>query len=1239
MRSVHHPILLLLLALLVMGGCAASQPAGLEPNPIVQPPADQLRYRVFLIGDAGSAVGHPVLTLLERKLAQAGEQSAVVFLGDNIYPDGLVPEEHPDRAQSEERLLVQLRAVEDFEGRIVFIPGNHDWGEDRGGIRQDPEAVARQEAFVESYLDRGDTFLPNDGLPGPVTLELADGITMVVLDTQWWFTEQRATGDAGGYEVSEPADVLAELSDVLYRNRKDHLLVVGHHPLRSNGPHGGRFAWRDYLSPFPVYGAITPLRRRFFGNRQDLASPPYRSLRREVGGLLARQEHVVYAAGHEHSLQHFRALTSNAQTDYVVSGAGSGASYSDSDGALFARSEAGFASIGYYADGSSWLEMWTPSDSDQGRMLYRTRLKPAAAQTPDSVSAAQPASVAALPDSMTLAAGARYAGAGSVRTLIQGEGWRDVWGTPVTAPVLDIGTDLGGLTPIRTGGNSQSTTLWLRAADGKTWMLRSIDKATARSWSPQMRRTLAGTVIQERIGLQHPYGALMVPPLGDAVGMLHTNPRLVYVPDDPRMGPFQGVLAGQIVLLEERPDEDMSDVPSMGGATNVIGSAKLFREIDGDNDHRVEADSWVRSRLVDMLVSDHDRTTDNVRWAAFEPHERDSTLTGDDRTQGKVYVPIPRDRDMAFLQVDGLAPRAYRYFAEPTWQDFDDEYGMIGGLNSKPMPLDRRFAAALTGDDWTRIAREVQASLTDSVLLASVQALPPPVYRQSGDETLRILRERRDDLVRVAERYYAIIAQAADVVGSHKHERFEITEHADGTTEIAMFKTSKEGEIRKELFRRVYRPSETQEIRLYGRGGRDHFVVQGPGPARVLVRAIGGAGEDTFDLAGAAGRGNKLMVYDTPASTEVASGPRTHLMLSDDLRVNRYDRMDFRLNRATRVPILGYTPDDGLVVGAAGQVTRFGFRKAPFSYQHRILARFGTADRAFDLQYRGLLPRLFGAWDLDADVSIETPGSDYNYYGLGNETVEARSNSFYRTQFGRITARPLLSRRVAPGVTFRAGPDVAYIDVQEDGERFSGTPQAGISDGTFGRLLFAGATSTLDVDAVDLDANPRQGFRWRSSVTARAGLSKSADPYARMGSALTLYLTPTNERQFTIATRVGAETVIGSFPFFDAATLGASSGLRGYRSTRFAGRTSFYQNLDLRVELLSFSGLLGYGELGALVFADNGRVWTDDESSRRWHQGYGGGLWAYIYDAATVVASYGRSVEGGALTVGLGFAF
>ena len=81
-------------------GCATSSSAILQQaageNEAVQPDEIGLSYRVFLLGNIGSDVSSkqsPVQELLDNQLAQAGENSAVVFLGDNIpccsYPDSL----------------------------------------------------------------------------------------------------------------------------------------------------------------------------------------------------------------------------------------------------------------------------------------------------------------------------------------------------------------------------------------------------------------------------------------------------------------------------------------------------------------------------------------------------------------------------------------------------------------------------------------------------------------------------------------------------------------------------------------------------------------------------------------------------------------------------------------------------------------------------------------------------------------------------------------------------------------------------------------------------------------------------------------------------------------------------------------------------------------------------------------------------------------------------------------------
>lgn len=1206
------------------------------------PPQEAPSYRLFLIGGAGAAPAEaPVLELLQAHLAETGANGAVVFLGDNTGPGGLPDSTHAARPAAEARLRAQLRAVRDFPGRVLFIPGDHDWN--HGGT-DGRAALARQEAFVEAYLGRDDAFLPDDGFPGPVPVELADGITLIALDTQWWLAREKPFGDTGAYDLEDPGDFLLEFRDLLFRRRKDHLVVVGHHPLFSNGRHAGYAPWREHLTPLPLLGSVGPLYRRFIGREQDLAHARYRLFRREMLGLFDGHEDLIYAAGHEQSLQYVRQRRRGRSRHYLVSGSAAAGDYvAPGLGATFATAEAGFLSLQFYADNVVWLEAWAPGEAGtRGRLLFRSRLKdpaPALSEAVDTVAAGP------LPDyrdsTVTAAVNPAYARRRGLGALLLGRQHRQLWATPVRVPVLDPVRTAGGLTPLKLGGNSQSVTLWLQGGDGKTYLLRTIDKEVGRFWPPEMRRTLARSMVQEQVSMLHPFGAFLVPPLAAAAGVFHTNPRLVFVPDDPRLGPSRNAVVEQVVMIEERPDEDMSDVASMGHARNVIGTTKLFREVDGDNDHRVGARAFARARLLDMLIADHDRTTDNWRWAAFEPYELNPDLEGEARQQGKIYLPVPRDRDMAFLKVDGLLPTLYRLLAEPTWQDFDQHYGFIRGLNKKGLPLDRRFTASLTRRDWVEIADSIRSALTEDVIEAAVRSWPAPVVARNGAATIARLQARRDRLPVVADRYYDVLARVVDVVGSHKHERFEVTRRADGQTEVVVFKTSREGEIRRAHFRRTFSPQETKELRLYGFGGNDRFIVRGDAGSGIRVIAVGGPGDDAFvDSSSVRGWRRRTRVYDTPTGTRLDVGGETKVILRDDPRVNHYDIEGFTYDLARPVGAFSSDRDDGLVLSAGAEITRHGFRKTPYARRHTIAARVTTLSRAAGLRYAGHYVSVAGTWDLRLDAALLNANHIHNFYGLGNETPADRDAAgFYRARFARALLKPSLARTLDSGVHLSIGPTIVYTDVRETEHRAGGTVPSAAVPGLRGAYLFAGVAAGLRVDATDYGVNPKQGFRLQGSVDVNTDLEHGYATYATLASSLALYASPSLDPQVTLAARAGGAHNVGTFPFFAASTLGGTQNLRGYRSTRFSGRSSLYTNVDLRVQLADFAGMFGYGEAGVLGFFDTGRVWADGERSHRWHHGYGGGLWTHLLDAVVLSGTYGLSSEDRAFTLQMGFLF
>lgn len=1223
---------------------------------VLSPPAEEPIYSVFLVGDTGalkSSENNLVLNILRDKAEEAGEKSAIVFLGDNIYPAGMPTENDPGRKEAEERIRYQLDVVKDHPGKIFFIPGNHDWNNSReGGL----EAVKRQEAFVEAYLNRGNTFLPDEGFPGPEDVELVDDddtsfdkdIRLILLDTEWWLSKQeKSFGDTGEYELQDAGDFLVELKDVIRKRTNDHVIVVGHHPLYSNGTHGGYFPAKRHFLP-PLFGSLYVIYRKFFGFRQDIPHYRYQEFKNELLETFSGVSNLVYAAGHDHSLQHFKVDRRRMYQHYLVSGAGSKPDYvAHGRNVNFTYRGSGFMVVRYYDDGSSWLEAWAPStdSAGKGELLYRTELA-----SPDEdpfynagVDSSWTTPTGLKDGMVTIAANPKYDNPGPLFRALMGSHNRELWSIPVKVPVFDIETVEGGLEAIKLGGRGQSNTLRLQNSEGREFVLRSIDKVAGKIWDEHLKNTFAEDLAQDQFSILNPYGAFMIPPLAEAIGIYHTNPRLYYIPDDPRLGEFADQVGGQLALFEERPDDDVSHAPNFGHSEEVVSTRAMLSEVEGDLDHRVDQPMMLRNRLLDIWMSDWDRHEDQWRWASFEPFELDSTLTGEEREQGKIYRPIPRDRDTAFMLMNGVIPTLGKLTAFKLYQDFTESYGNLKGLTMNSLAMTRRFTNQLTRQEWAAIARDVTNALTDDVIKEAVAQLPPEVQQIAGDRIEYLMKVRRDQLPDVADQYYELLNRVVDVVGSHKKEYIEIERLDADRTRVRVFKRDeKDDKDRKPYFRRTFYSDETDEIRIFGLGDNDEFEIKGTNANSILIRITGGSGIDHFvasDLNADARKNIKL--YDTSEGNQWEEVTALDVTRSDRYTLNSYDYSGgYAYNTSEPLLFFGHNKDDGVFIGGGATLNLHGFHKDPYAASHTLRANVAARTGAFNIRYDGRFTELTGRWDGALEFHALTPNNIRNFLGLGNETKETiEDDDYYKARLWQYRLAPSLTRNLSTGVSLSIGPYFQVTNIREDAGRFISQPQAGISPNTFEDQWYTGFIGELSLQNVDNSIDPKQGFKFNSRGDFNLGIKNTSADHGTIGSSLSLYFSPSLNPQLTIATRVGAEHNIGPFPFYKANTLGGVQNLRGLRSTRYNGRTNFYNNIEVRGKLFDFSGYLLGGEVGLLGFFDHGRVWTDNEKSDTWHVGYGGGAWINIFRMTIMRASIGFSGNEWNLLIGAGFFF
>src|SRR6266487_207276 len=167
----------------------------------------------------------------------------------------------------------------------------------------------------------------------------------------------------------------------------------------------------------------------------------------------------------------------------------------------------------------------------------------------DSDSQIQPLMKDFLP--VTRPAGKQYSVSGW-ETLWWGKHYRREWATPVQFPVLKISAIDGGLEPVKVGGGHQTKTLRLISANGKEYVLRTIDKSLDVLVPDGLKGTFINDLVNDQISTAHPYGTIAIAEMAGSISLLHTNPKIYYVPDDPALGEFRTVFANKLCLLEER---------------------------------------------------------------------------------------------------------------------------------------------------------------------------------------------------------------------------------------------------------------------------------------------------------------------------------------------------------------------------------------------------------------------------------------------------------------------------------------------------------------------------------------------------------------------------------------------------------------------------------------------------------------------------------------------------------------
>jgi hypothetical protein len=972
--------------------------------------------------------------------------------------------------------------------------------------------------------------------------------------------------------------------------------------------------------PLPVIGSAYPIARSVFGTPQDIKHPAYSNMINRVMEVVKTHPHVIMVHGHEHALQ----LLKDSSYNFIISGSGCKTSrLSPGRKAEFTARSLGFVTLDILRSKNVRANFYTMNSKpgDTLKLAYTNRILDYATLPPiaqeDTV---QPVKYV-YKDFVKAPASSQYRKAKSLKQFFNGVNYRQEWSTPVNLKVFNINQEKGGFTIQGVGGGKQTRSLQLKDKSGKEWALRTIDKDPSAAIPQNFRESFASNIVQDLISAAHPYAPLAIPTLADTTNILVADPEFFYVPDDPSLGYYKPLFANKICMLERKDPEE-------GG--NSKSSFKLFNNMRDDNDNTVDQQAVLRARLLDMLIADWDRHFDQWKWVTRD--------TG----QGKLFIPVPRDRDQAFFYSDGLIIKYMARRRIPFLKGLQYKIPDINRLNTVSKDFDRMFLNNLDENTWSEVATDFTSKLTDQKIKTAIHKMPPEIYAISGEKITQKLISRRNVLKNESLKYYRFISREVDVLGSNEAEKFTITSQNDSLL-LTVFSYRKHADTNFVMYKRVFDPRVTKEIRLYGFNGDDKFQIDSSMHSSIRIRMIGGRGNDSFFIQSRL----RTYVYDNIIDTNhLESAGRTKRYFKSDPNINEFSirHYNYPITRYPRL-VAGFNEDDGLLLGTGFWITRFGFRKVPYASDHRLTALFALTRKAWQVKYHGEMIQLFAATDLVLNAQVYDPVLN-NFFGFGNTTEidKTKPISFYRVRYKFAEADVLFRKRYFNKLSFLAGPTIFHYwnRYNSNDEYILGKPsEAGLdSAAVYTPKTYAGAKFAIELDNLNSELFPTRGIRWVNRFTLLRPLTESARSLSKLESDMVIYASLKIPARIVGVIKAGGGHIFNdSIEYFQALTIGNNNVLRGFRKNRFSGTSLAYGSLEFRIKLFDSRSYIFPGQVGLIVFNDIGRVWYKNEDSRRWHYVAGGGFYYNPFNLVILSATMGYSKEENVFNFSLGTKF
>ena len=535
-------------------------------------------------------------------------------------------------------------------------------------------------------------------------------------------------------------------------------------------------------------------------------------------------------------------------------------------------------------------------------------------------------------------------GKSKIYNWMWGRHYRHLYTIPIRVPSATIETLGGGMDIV--GQAEGFHGLLLENKRKQLYLLKPLGGSTSFLESKFFREIynkadFKNTYLDEFLGdaytIINPYTFLVADYLAKSAGLSFSPSSIYYIPSHMRKDTVADGSDIQDRLV------NLINVPDINLRSNLYTTEDFLDSLQVSKNYMADQNLYIRERIFDMWIGDWNKTNENWEWQSHTVND------------SVIYTPIVIDRNHAFTKVDGVL---FKQMLKMLSLDFICNYDSLilkdtKKINKLAFALDMAVAGRSDESVWIRQAQEIRRQMTDSLIDSAFTYLPEGVKHDEIELIKRKLKRRRLELEAVASQYYRLLQRTPVVAGTNQSDYFLIERQAPDRTILRIY-DPETGDCRLE---QQFSGRETKELWLYGLAGNDTFEVKGNTRKDFPIYLISGEGESQYQL----NHNRKIHVYD---------------------KDYKYDYQKIKYHKISFTPWGIYDSDKGISLGTFFTYTMYGFKRAPFTYQHRIGYNYLKG-----FMYAGVFPNYDGRRRLYLNASISSPRNFENFFGFGNNTA------------------------------------------------------------------------------------------------------------------------------------------------------------------------------------------------------------------------------------------------------------